>query len=96
MNFGKAFVQGTGAILTIKIFYDYTIVNQKKLLCSEIADNKEKLVSLFLITRHGSRTPLFIINGIDQVSKKKHLYQMSHKYIFEIRPNMKPIYLSLM
>ena len=71
MKFGsniiKTFAQGTGAVLGIKVLYDISAFDNQAAFCSDEALNNENLVGLVLITRHGARTPLSLIDGIEQV-----------------------------
>lgn len=67
-NILKALAQGTGAVIGIKVLYNHA--RNQTAFCSDATLNNEKLVGLVLITRHGARTPLHLIDGIEQV----HIY----------------------
>jgi len=65
-NIIKTFAQGTGVVLGIKFLYDNSAFDNQAAFCSDEALNDENLIGLVLITRHGARTPLSLIDGIEQ------------------------------
>lgn len=60
-------MQSTSAAIGIKLLYDLSIFKNQNTYCSDSRQN-EKLVGLILLTRHGARTPLSLINGIEEIA----------------------------
>lgn len=72
MHYGKIIskrlVQGACTAFGIKVLYDNSAFRHQIAYCADGSKNKsEKLVGLLLITRHGARTPLSLIDGIEEV-----------------------------
>ena len=66
-SFYKSLAQATGSFAGIKLIYDLSIFKNQRSYCSETQTTTEQLAGVIIITRHGARTPLSLINGIEQV-----------------------------
>lgn len=76
MHYGKIIskriIQGACTAFGIKVLFDNSVFQQQIAYCADGSKNKsEKLVGLLLVTRHGARTPLSLIDGIEEVRKSE-------------------------
>ena len=67
----KRIVQVSCSAIGIKLLYENSFFKQQTAYCADASKNSDKLVGLLLITRHGARTPLSLIDGIEEVNKSE-------------------------
>jgi len=67
MKLFRGLAQATGALAGVNLIHELSVFKNQRSLCSESPALSEQLKGVIIITRHGARTPLSLINGIEQV-----------------------------
>jgi len=72
MRFHIGLAKATGALAAIKLIHD---LSYQRSYCSEHQSMSEQLAGVIIITRHGARTPLSLINGIEQAEYTQQMLE---------------------